>query len=1064
MHNYNGASRSAIFLVIILCVAIRLGAQVAGGTFLGTVTNKSGAVIPQAHIVIRNLATAETVNTVTDQNGFYSVPNLRPGKYEISASTAGFSAARVITTVTVGAEQVVNMVLVPGKGVQTVQNRSAGGAALHRASSSVSGNVNSRTVTQAPLNGRDWTQLATLQAGVIGIQTANSGPGKAAQHGFGSGMSISGGRPDQNGYRLDGVSINDYSNGAPGSVLGANLGVDAVQQFSVLASNYPANYGRTAGGILNAITRSGTNTFHGDVYEFIRNSSFDARNFFDVNIPPFRRNQFGASLGGPIQRGKTFFFADYEGLRQSLGVTTVDTVPSVAARSGHLSAGAVTVDPQIARYLQAFFPLPNAPLSGNGDTEIYNFAGQQITPENYFTTRIDRKLSAKDNLSGTYVHDNSETTQPDSFNEILTDVVSHRQIAVLQEEHTFGPALINAVRFGFDRSVAIDGGVAAVINPLLASASYSMIPGQFVGQIGAVPGLTTFGGGPNAQAPGYYNHNQNFYWNSFQGYDDAFLTKGIHSIKFGAAVERMQDNQFMVSNSNGSFSFSSLSAFLTNRPLVFQGQIPGASNVFGTRETLFGAYVQDDLRLRPNLTLNLGLRYEMSTIPTEAHNRISNLHSPTDAKPYLGSPYFSNSTLTNFEPRAGFAWDPTHSGKMAVRGGFGVFDVLPLPYEFSIITPFAAPFYELASSSTLPQGSFPAAAFQSASASPSSLRGSYVEQNPQRNYVMQWNFSVEQQLAHNMTATVGYVGSRGVHQPFRMDDLDTVLPAITSAGLLYPPAASSQLLNPNFNRISGMMWQSNSFYDALELTLSKTMSHGMQIQGSYTWGKSIDNSSVTIAGDSLANAIPNVPWFDPQLNRALSDYNVGQNLEINYTWQLPSPHLRFKPAAWGLSGWQVGGIYRASSGIPFTAQIGGDPLGTKVSIPANDLPNRLTGSGCGSLVNPANANSYVKSQCFAFPTPSTLRGNLGRNVLIGPGVSNLDFSLIKNNTVRMFSEAFNVQFRAEFFNIFNRANFAQPLNNINLFDQLGNPVPGAGLITSTGTPAREIQLALKLTW
>src|SRR5579875_1802435 len=322
MHDNKRPFRFSIFLLIALSVAIRLGAQVAGGTFLGTVTSKSGGVVPHARVVIHNLATAETESTTTNQNGFYAVPNLLPGKYEISASARGFKEARVITVLTVGAQQVVNMVVMPGTGVEPVQNRGAGGAALHRAGSAVSGNVGSRTVTQAPLNGRDWTQLATLQAGVIGIQTAKTGTGTASR-GFGAAMSISGGRPEQNDYRLDGISINDYSNGAPGSVLGANLGVDAVQQFSVLGSNYPANFGRTAGGILNAITRSGTNTFHGDVYEFIRNSSFDARNFFDVNIPPFRRNQFGASLGGPIRRGKTFFFVDYEGLRQSLGVTTV---------------------------------------------------------------------------------------------------------------------------------------------------------------------------------------------------------------------------------------------------------------------------------------------------------------------------------------------------------------------------------------------------------------------------------------------------------------------------------------------------------------------------------------------------------------------------------------------------------------------------------------------------------------------------------------------------------------------------------------------------------------------
>src|SRR5262249_11367322 len=215
----------------------------------------------------------------------------------------------------------------------------------------------------------------------------------------GAALSISGARPDQNSYRLDGVSINDYSNGAPGSVLGDNLGVDAVEQFSVLGSNYPAEYGRTTGGVINAVTRSGTTAFHGSVYEFLRNSALDARNFFDARIPPFKRNQFGGSLGGPIKKDRTFVFADYEGLRQFLGITQVDTVPSATARNGVLSTGSVPVDPEISRYLRAFYPLPNGPLLGNGDTGIFSFAGQQVTTENYFTTKLDRKLSEQDGIS-----------------------------------------------------------------------------------------------------------------------------------------------------------------------------------------------------------------------------------------------------------------------------------------------------------------------------------------------------------------------------------------------------------------------------------------------------------------------------------------------------------------------------------------------------------------------------------------------------------------------------------------------------------------------------------------
>src|SRR6201997_3884814 len=246
-------------------------------------------------------------------------------------------------------------------------------APISQASSCCGGNSNASTVRDTPLNGRDWAQMATLQAGVTGVQNGSATGGGNTDRGFGAAISISGSRPDQNSYRLDGISINDYANGAPGSVLGDNLGIDAVEQISVLGSNYPADYGRTSGGVINAVTRGGTNAFHGDVYEFLRNSALDARNFFDAGIPPFKRNQFGGSAGGPLRKDHTFVFADYEGLRQSLGVTQVNTVPSAAARSGALSTGPVRVDPAISRYLQAFYPLPNGPLLGKGDTGIFSF-------------------------------------------------------------------------------------------------------------------------------------------------------------------------------------------------------------------------------------------------------------------------------------------------------------------------------------------------------------------------------------------------------------------------------------------------------------------------------------------------------------------------------------------------------------------------------------------------------------------------------------------------------------------------------------------------------------------
>lgn len=1030
---------------------------------------------------------AKTVarEVTTDTDGIYSLADLPPRVYELTISAPGFTTQEWTTiTVGVGTERVINVVVRPGDPNKVVRT-TAPPAPVSQSSACCGGNVNSSTVRETPLNGRDWAQLVTLQAGVTGVQTGSATGGGNVDRGFGAPVSISGARPDQNSYRLDGVSLNDYANGAPGSVLGDNLGIDAVDQISVLGSNYPAAYGRTSGGIINAVTRSGTNSFHGDAYEFLRNSALDARNFFDGPIPPFKRNQFGGSAGGPIQKDRTFIFGDYEGLRQSLGLTTVDTVPSAAARgvgpngvavpavlcsipqgppnpcSPRPVTGAFTPDPttgvdkSILPFLQAFYPLPNGPLLGNGDTGIFTFAGQQITNENYFTVRLDQKFSAADSAQVTYMRDSSKTVQPDEFNELHSDIVSARQVVSLHEAHVFGANTLNTARFGFSRAVGIVGRVSSVINPRIVDSSYGFVPGEFVGGVRAVPGVTDFTGGPTPQG-----FNRSLAWNSFQSGDDLFLTRGTHVITLGASIERMQSNELSTGNINGVFRFDSLSDFLSNQPRVFQGIQTGGLPDIGLRQTLAGAYVQDDIRLRRNFTFNAGLRYEMVTVPTEAHNRISNLQNLTDARPRVGAPFFQNPTLRNFEPRIGFAWNPS-AGKTLVRGGFGVFDVLPLPYEFNLSFQRAAPFVNSIFANTLKPGDFPTNAYAAGLASPSAL-GTYVEQHPKRNYVTQWNLSLARELSSTLAITVGYVGSRGVHLPYRVDNIDMVLPTLTPTGYVFPATATSQTLNPNFGRIDSTLWQANSFYHALQADFAKRISRGIQFHAAYTWGKSIDTLSATEADDAFPNGLFNQLFFDQRTTRGLSDFDVAQTLVLNFTWELPSPASSSRLPRWALSGWQFGGVYKASTGQPFTPILGGDPAGMKLDE-TSEHPGLLGGPGCASLTNPGNPNTYIKAQCLAFPGLNRW-GSLGRNSLIGPGVSNLDFSIFKNNPLKRISESFNAQFRAEFFNILNRANFASPTQNLAVFDQTGLPVPSAGLITSTQTTSRQIQLALKLIW
>jgi len=1109
-------SRTLFVLMLSVSICAQLSAQVAGATLSGTVTDPSGAAVSGARISVKNLATGVARDLKTDVAGFYAVPNLFPGSYELTISAPGFATAvRTGITLTVGAQQVLNFTLQVGPTTQTITVTTEA-PIVELASSSISAVVNSTTVRELPLNGRSWADLATLQPGVIAIQTQpnfTAGPARGGK-GFGAQVTISGARPQQNNYRLDGVSINDYSNGAPGSVLGGDLGVDAVQEFSVITSNVSAEYGRTSGGVINAITKSGTNQFHGSVYEFLRNSALDAKNYFDdpnSPIPPFRRNQFGASAEGPIRKDRTFIFGDYEAIRQSKGITFTDTVPSRAARgigpNGQPTVAVVNgsplpasgqpgaapnpdptthIDTAAQKYL-ALYPLPNGPLVGAGDLGIFSFPAPQVVNENFLTTRLDHKISGGDSLFGTYLYDNARYQAPDALDVQLLGSHTRRHIVVLEESHVFGPNLINTVRAGYSREAVSNNASISGVKPLATDTSLGAIPGRPAAAVD-ISGVTSFSGGLGGSSEYVY------YWNSFQGYDDAFLTRGKHSLKLGVAVERIDLNMQDFNTSNGGFFFGSLRSFLTNVPSRFEGPYGSPR---GLRQTIFGAYVQDDWHWRPTLTLNLGLRYEMATVLKDAHGRLSNLLNITDSTAHLGDPYFLNPTLRNFEPRVGFAWDPFGNGKTAVRGGFGLFDILPLPGQFTLVTS-SQPFSLSTSVQTpnLPSGTFFTGAVPFLT--PKTRAQTWVEHAPKRSYVMQWNLNVQRELIPNLTAVLGYVGSRGVHEPFNRDDMNIVIPTLTSAGYLLPaPVTSGNLLNSTFGAIRGILYEGTSSYNALEVGIQKKMSRGLQLQGSFTWGKSIDTSSSTVAGNQFGNSIGSWwPYFDVKASRGLSDFNIGRVLVLNAIWDVPGLKSASGPVGWVTNGWELGGIYTASDGVPFTATFGtdADPLGLNSSDPW-DFPNRLTGPGCKSLINPGNPNNYIKTQCFALPTAPNmafwqsncdttsaiygpnlttepfpvcfnLRGNAGRNILIGPGTSELDFSIFKNNPIKKISETFNVQFRSELFNILNRANFAVPItpDHTDIFDSAGSPSGSAGLLTSTTTTAREIQFALKVIW
>ena len=1058
--------KALIIAALALLFRPQMCAQVAGGTIFGAVADPSGGAVQTAQVSIKDDATGVVRTVATNSAGTYTVPNLQPGTYEVTVSARGFSQA-VATgiVITVGEQQPVNIALALGTASEQVQVTGAI-TGVELSTSSLGAEVGGVTIRELPLNGRDWTQLSTLEPGVNTIRNQytvgsdGSTSASKATRGFGTQLSVGGARPSQNNFRLDGISFNDYTNDGPGGVLGPQSGVDAIREFSVLTNNYSAEYGRTSGGVINAATRSGENGFHGDAYEFLRNSALDARNFFDKTRPPFRRNQYGVAAGGPIQRNKTFWFFNYEGLRQTLWTTQVSTVLSANARNGILSTGNVVVDPKIKPYLE-FWPSPNGALSPGGDTGNYSVQTLQTGNESFVTSRIDHKFSDSDTLSGTFVYDGALLTQADRVGFVRYNHRLQRPFGTLEETHIFGPRLVNSFRLGFNRNGALAAPNAAE-NPLASDLALGSIPGRPAAGI-SVPGIFSLAGGIGGMT------NFVFGYNSYQVYDDAFLTDGAHSLKFGFAFERIQSNNLFHFTDNGSFRFGSIAAFLANEPTRFTASLPSVASPRGLRQSIAGGYIQDDWHLRPYFTLNLGLRFEAATVPTEAQNKLAVWRNITDALPHLGTPYFSNPTLKNFEPRAGFAWDPGRNGKTAIRGGFGLFDVLPLTYLYLRTSSGAFPYNLTLTGTNLPTGAFPDQAYaialsQTSATSTKGQRAFYIEQDPSRSYVMQWNFNIQRELLPRVTASAAYVGSRGVHLPYATDDINIVMPTATADGYLWPAAKNGTVLNPNIGTLNSLTWGADSYYNSLQLQAAVKAVKGVQLRSSYTWGKSIDTGSSAIAGDQFTNSPTTLPlWFDARTRRAVSDFNLAHNLVVSGVWSLPSPRSLSGLPGWALRGWEASGLLQVSTGAPFSVLISGDPLAEK-SSDGISYPDVLTGPGCSSLVNSGNPNHYIKTECFAAPSPITRLGNAGRNLLTGPGLRNVDLSLIKNGRIPRLPENFNIQFRTEAFNLLNNVNFAAPLAANTLFSQNGAAVGNAGTIQTTQTTSRQLQFGIKVIW
>lgn len=1091
-----------IFAILGNLGATQIRAQVAGATLSGVVTDERGGPVPGASVSIRNSGTGIVREVKTNEDGFYSAPNLLPGAYEVSVSASGFQLMiQRDMVLTVGAQQSLNLSLKIGQINEKVVI-TATPPTVQTTSSTISATVDSTTVRELPLNGRDWTSLATLEPGVTSIpnQVSTAFSANKGNRGFGNQLSNGGHRANENTYRINGININDYSNGAPGGASGLNLGVDGIQEFSVLTSDYTAEYGRTSGAVINAITKSGVNEFHGTAFLFDRDKVFDAKSFFDDRtkpIPSFRRVQFGGSGGTAIVQDKTFVYGTYEGVRQNRPVSQLIHVPTDAER-------ALAV-PAIVPYLKLWPEAPQGtPVDSNGITQTFGVALPSISNENYATGRVDQKFSANDTFAVSYFWDSGPQSQLDPLENAVHEVFSRRQMASAEETHILGPAMVNTLRAGLSRvrgdiNDPVSGHGAAV------DSSLTIAPGATATPTIAVPGVLT-------TAVGLGGLNRFLHrWTSAQLYDDAFVTKGTHSIKFGFAFERMLYNVTEKLSPNGRMSgYGSLSDFLNNVPHRLNALAPGGSNEVAIRESLFAGYVQDDWRLRPNLTVNAGVRYEFTTLPKDANNRIQEITTlvncatpgvaPSSSSPcgpvHVGSFIAKNPTTKNFEPRIGFSWDPFKNGKTAVRAGFGIFDVLPLPYEFGLNTAATFPYQVVGFDrfATLGSGTDTNISFN-----PNKVRNRYVEQNPKRADVLNWNFNIQREVAPSWTAIVGYVGSRTVHLSVSADDVNLVPVIITSAGILIP--TNTYQLDPNWGGGNGgvtpggpggagirpVFFDGESTYHGFHAQMKKSMSRGLQGQVSYTFGKCRDTSSSPVTGDTYVNSIA-VPLLLSKAYRiGACDFDIRQTLVGTFIWDVPGPKSGL--ASYVAGGWQLGTIVTATSGSPFTVTLGGgdDPLNTGYNGDFSmDYPDLMP--GCNPIHGGLN---YLNTQCFALPqaTPaiasqcapfvgsgsssnpqfpgscSNLVGNAGRNRFYGPGLKTVDFSVFKNF---QFSEGLKLQFRAEFFNVLNHPNFAAPNflsdSNNSVFDGNGNAISNAGVLASTSTSSRQIQLGLKLVW